>query len=325
MKTYTKTHTLPYRSTDTLPAHLEIDDSFPDHTPYTLTLTEQEAIFHVSGQEEIRTDRQDLLGIWSIETEEAITYQIFVELSGRQPKEAFLEQEGKLYLQSPHLLSPADWQKLAGGFHRLGYDTRDGNDARMIFTRLTNSGRNVNRIGYRLQPDQQEAVLSLFFKTKTQTFDQKLADKAEKLAVKTFGTTNTAILAGYLTPHGHLLNFSCQGYQRDRDHRVIGDLMNQLTGQDKSAYDQMMAFMALGNIRLQACGLHIIQPPTTTQRRALGRILARMDDETQLDVSNESGRHTDSLTFPLGTSPNKIFQAIDRYFETGFLTEGEPT
>ena len=108
MKTYTKTHTLPYRSTDALPTHLEIDDSFPDHTPYTLTLTEQEAIFHISGQEEIRTDRQDLLGIWSIETEEAITYQIFIELSGRQPKEAFLEQDGKLYLQSPHLLSPAD-------------------------------------------------------------------------------------------------------------------------------------------------------------------------------------------------------------------------
>jgi len=78
-------------------------------------------------------------------------------------------------------------------------------------------------------------------------------------AVKRFGTTNRVSLASYLMLNGKMLDFSeGQGY-RVQDHREISEILDM---PDTTGYsDGLIAFMNMGNIRLQTYGIDISQAP----------------------------------------------------------------
>ena len=66
----------------------------------------------------------------------------------------------------------------------------------------------------------------------------------EERARKVFGETEYFELAGYLLRDGSMLNFSYGGYQRDEDHRIIGQFYSKARGTEA-----LCKFMRRGNIR----------------------------------------------------------------------------
>jgi len=143
-------------------------------------------------------------------------------------------------------------------------------------------------------------------------------------AVKRFGTTNRVSLASYLMLNGKMLDFSeGQGY-RVQDHREISEILDM---PDTTGYsDGLIAFMNMGNIRLQTYGIDISQAPNQAQKSALRDIISqimRNEDEFTVDFSKTSGYTDGSVTYPKGTATSKILADIDSYFETGVLPEYE--
>lgn len=143
-------------------------------------------------------------------------------------------------------------------------------------------------------------------------------------AVKRFGTTNRVSLASYLMLNGKMLDFSeGQGY-RVQDHREISEILDM---PDTTGYsDGLIAFMNMGNIRMQTYGIDISQAPNQAQKSALRDIISqimRNEDEFTVDFSKTSGYTDGSVTYPKGTATSKILADIDSYFETGVLPEYE--
>ena len=143
-------------------------------------------------------------------------------------------------------------------------------------------------------------------------------------AVERFGTTNRVSLASYLMLNGKMLDFSeGQGY-RVQDHREISEILDM---PDTTGYsDSLIAFMNMGNIRLQTYGIDISQAPNQSQKTALRNIIAqvmRENDEFSVDFSKSNGYTDGSVTYPKGTATTKILSDIDNYFKTGVVPEYE--
>lgn len=141
-------------------------------------------------------------------------------------------------------------------------------------------------------------------------------------AVKRYGTTNRVSLASYLMLNGKMLDFSDgQGY-RVQDHREISEILDM---PDTTGYsDGLIAFMNMGNIRMQTYGIDISQTPNQAQKSALRDIISqimRNENEFTVDFSKTSGYTDGSVTYPKGTATSKILADIDSYFETGVVPE----
>jgi hypothetical protein len=143
-------------------------------------------------------------------------------------------------------------------------------------------------------------------------------------AVKRFGTTNKISYASYLMLNGKMLDFSeGQGY-RVQDHREISEILDM---PDTTGYsDGLIAFMNMGNIRMQTYGIDISQAPNQSQKSALRDIIShimRDNDEFSVDFSKANGYTDGSVTYPKGTATSKILSDIDNYFKTGVVPEYE--
>lgn len=67
----------------------------------------------------------------------------------------------------------------------------------------------------------------------------------ENQAIKEFGETEIFAFAGYILPDGRMLNFSYGGYQRDEDHRIIGQFFRKRQGTEA-----MLEMMRRGSVRV---------------------------------------------------------------------------
>lgn len=99
----------------------------------------------------------------------------------------------------------------------------------------------------------------------------------EERARKVFGETDIFEFAGYMLEDGTMLNFSYGGYQRDEDHRIIGQFFEKAQG-----YEAIMKFMRRGNIRC-SCGdfgymFSFIKEPTGEQMRTMLRAYDQSGD-----------------------------------------------
>ena len=153
--------------------------------------------------------------------------------------------------------------------------------------------------------------------------------KGEKMeivnkAVATYGTTDNVSFASYLMLNGEMLDFSeGQGY-RVKDHREISEILDMPESAEYS--DSLIAFMNMGNIRMQTYGIDISQAPNQEQKTALRDIISqvmRENDEFSVDFSKSNGYTDGSVTYPKGTSASKILADIDSYFESGVVPEYE--
>lgn len=308
---------------------LSLTGKFEDNTPYELSVENDNVTFSIPDTNSVTVPKNEMFGIWTIQTEEN-TYTLFLQHPNRKLEDAFCHvknkntDEDQMFLCNPDKISPDEWQTIAGEFHKLGYDLNNANQARNCFTRLTKAGKQINKIGYCLQPDQQKVINKILGKTEnTQTpFFHMTQNRLESRAVRHFGTTFSYKTAGYITPNGYLLLFSHEGYQRDMDHREVATLFENMPKmQDMSPTQLMYVFMGLGNIRLSINSLNMVLPPTEKQREIIKNIAKACKGEIYLDFSTSTGIHAQSAQFKLGTNPGTILHTIDTYFKTGFLPE----
>lgn len=114
----------------------------------------------------------------------------------------------------------------------------------------------------------------------------------EEKARNTFGETNVFQFAGYLMSDGTMLNFSYGGYQRDEDHRAIGQFFSNSQGTEA-----MLKFMRRGNIRVMCHNgyycFEFIVPPTKEQQLVLkeaAKEARQMDYDFLLEKDKPNGR-----------------------------------
>lgn len=241
--------------------------------------------------------------------------------SGFEPMKAFRTTEDDpdtLYLVAPEYIGPDDWQRIAGEFHKCGYDIKDGEDAAELFTR---SFDRCGKHGYPMNNDQRDAIYDLFQpKSDVDRTPQHpySVSEYEIKALKTFGEANHIRNAGYVTPHGHLLNFSYEGCQRDMDHREIADIMPD----GLSGTEAMMAFMNMGNVRLGNGTADMTVRPTHQQKDALKRALLSAiynADTFTVEMRSRSGCTVESKTYTSPDQRDELIADIDRYFDTGYI------
>ena len=155
-------------------------------------------------------------------------------------------------------------------------------------------------------------------------FSEEDVKKYVSKAVGKYHTTSRLENASYLLTTGSMLDFSDgQGY-RVKDHREISEILDL---PDYAEYsDGMIAFMNMGNIRLQTYGIDISAMPNAKQISALRDIIfkvMREYDEFSVDFSKTNGYSAGSVTYGKGTSASKIVADIKSYFETGVVPEDQ--
>ena len=152
-----------------------------------------------------------------------------------------------------------------------------------------------------------------------ESFDDETVSKYVGKAVRKFKTTSRFNLAGYITTTGSLLDFSDgQGY-RVQDHREVKDVLDM---PDYAEYsDGMIAFMNMGNIRLQSYGIDISKMPNTKQISVLRRFFNSLNGEVTVDFSLPDGHTDGSIEYPENTKADRILNDIKKYFDTGVVPE----
>ncbi len=153
-------------------------------------------------------------------------------------------------------------------------------------------------------------------------WDDEDVKKYVAKAVRKYHTTTRLENASYLVTTGSMLDFSeGQGY-RVKDHREISEILDL---PDYAEYsDGMIAFMNMGNIRLQTYGIDVSAMPNDKQFSTLRDIIfkvMRENDEFSVDFSKTDGNSAGSVTYGKGTSTSKIVADIKSYFETGVVPE----
>ena len=155
-------------------------------------------------------------------------------------------------------------------------------------------------------------------------FSDEEIKKYVSKAVRRYHTTSRLSNASYLLTTGSMLDFSDgQGY-RVKDHREISEILDLPEYAEYS--DGMIAFMNMGNIRLQTYGIDISQAPNQAQKSALRDIISqimRNEGGFNVDFSKTNGYTDGSVAYPKGTATSKILADIDSYFETGVVPEYE--
>ena len=153
-------------------------------------------------------------------------------------------------------------------------------------------------------------------------WDEEDVKKYVAKAVRKYHTTTRLDKASYLVTTGSMLDFSDGQSYRVKDHREISEILDL---PDYAEYsDGMIAFMNMGNIRLQTYGIDISAMPNAKQFSALRDIIftvMRENDEFSVDFSKTDGYSAGSVTYGKGTSASKIIADIKSYFETGVVPE----
>lgn len=173
--------------------------------------------------------------------------------------------------------------------------------------------REIQKVEDRLHDELKEQISN---------FSDEDIQKYVSKAVRKYHTTSRLENASYLLTTGSMLDFSDgQGY-RVKDHREISEILDL---PDYAEYsDGMIAFMNMGNIRLQTYGIDISAMPNAKQISALRDIIfkvMREYDEFSVDFSKTNGYSDGSVTYGKGTSTSKIVADIKNYFETGVVPE----
>lgn len=161
-----------------------------------------------------------------------------------------------------------------------------------------------------------------------QEFSDKDAIRAEKAAVKEFGTTEDWREVGYITFTGKKLDFSGKNDggmpgERGYDHRQINSALDGIDlgkyETDKywqdSASNGMYAFLDMGNIRVSSSfgGLAMTMMPTTEQFREIRNFIRLYNGMLSLDL-NDTG-----VEYNKWTDEEQIINDIKRFYDEGIV------
>ena len=156
----------------------------------------------------------------------------------------------------------------------------------------------------------------VMFRT-TEQREQLFAD-----AKKEFGTTTDMREAGYLLPDGSMLDFSDgESGTRTLDHRNIAGIITDRTYDTRTEY--MDDFVNEGAIRLipESGTFSIAQQPTDSQKDILRNFIYKNNGEVDVEIYKD-GHSVANPYYRERTSPTRVLNDIDAYFNDGTIPEG---
>lgn len=167
-------------------------------------------------------------------------------------------------------------------------------------------------------PEMRESVMQgqVMFRT-TEQREQLFAD-----AKKEFGTTTDMREAGYLLPDGSMLDFSDgERGTRTLDHRNIAGIITDRTYDTRTEY--MDDFVNEGAIRLipESGTFSIAQQPTDSQKDILRNFIYKNNGEVDVEIYKD-GHSVANPYYRESTSPQRVLNDIDAYFNDGTIPEG---
>ena len=167
-------------------------------------------------------------------------------------------------------------------------------------------------------PEMRESVMQgqVMFRT-TEQREQLFAD-----AKKEFGTTTDMREAGYLLPDGSMLDFSDgERGTRTLDHRNIARIITDRTYDTRTEY--MDDFVNEGAIRLipESGTFSIAQQPTDSQKDILRNFIYKNNGEVDVEIYKD-GHSVANPYYRERTSPQRVLNDIDAYFNEGVIPEG---
>ena len=226
-------------------------------------------------------------------------------------------ENGTVGLRDAFLLPDSQWKVIAGCATIAGYGIDTPEEAEAIYSRLADEAPG----GEYIFNDDMAALLREKYGVTSKEDDQQAEEIAEA-AEKIFGHPYQITLAGWLTINGKFLNFSEDGFQRDRDHREIrlafdecGIEVHDEPGSNVAA---MIRFMDQGNIRLMNRGADISACPNEKQWDPFeAYLLATGEDSVYVDLSaRSSGTRIATLEYAREDIPF-IRDDLEEFFETG--------
>lgn len=171
-------------------------------------------------------------------------------------------------------------------------------------------------------PEMRESVMQgqVMFRT-TEQREQLFAD-----AKKEFGTTTDMREAGYLLPDGSMLDFSKKNNggepgRRGADHRDIARVINDRSYGTMTEY--LDDFINEGAIRLipESGAFSVAQQPTKEQKNILRNFIYRYNGEVDVEIYKD-GHSVANPYYRERTSPTRVLNDIDAYFNDGTIPEG---
>jgi len=201
-------------------------------------------------------------------------------------------------------------EKIFGAFDNLfsAIQTKE-EDGRVVMYRTSRAGGTANNKPF-------------------QEFSDRDAIRAEKAAVKEFGTTDDWREVGYITFNGNKLDFSGKNDggmpgERGYDHRQVNSALDGIDlgkyETDKywqdSASNGMYAFLDMGNIRVSSSfgGLAMTKMPTTEQFREIRNFIRHYNGMISLDL-NDTG-----VEYNKWTDEEQIINDIKRFYDEGIV------
>lgn len=171
-------------------------------------------------------------------------------------------------------------------------------------------------------PEMRESVMQgqVMFRTAEQR-EQLFAD-----AKNEFGTTTDMREAGYLLPDGSMLDFSEKNNggepgRRGADHRDIARVINDRSYGTMTEY--LDDFINEGAIRLipESGAFSVAQQPTKEQKNILRNFIYRYNGEVDVEIYKD-GHSVANPYYRERTSPTRVLNDIDAYFNDGTIPEG---
>lgn len=171
-------------------------------------------------------------------------------------------------------------------------------------------------------PEMRESVMQgqVMFRTAEQR-EQLFAD-----AKNEFGTTTDMREAGYLLPDGSMLDFSEKNNGgepgiRGADHRDIARVINDRSYGTMTEY--LDDFINEGAIRLipESGAFSVAQQPTKEQKNILRNFIYKHNGEVDVEIYKD-GHSVANPYYRERTSPQRVLNDIDAYFNDGTIPEG---
>lgn len=234
---------------------------------------------------------------------------------------AELTPDGQLKINSVDDITHEQWSHISRLMVQKGYDSRGAEDAKRAVTRFIEKGD-----GKVKHPDWIEVISHVLglakMKPKSAPISLDVQKKIMADAIRNFGVTTNIRLAGWILPNGKLLNFSHDGYARDKDHGEINAIFSKyglsFTKERAPLYAIKEAFCLMGAIRINGDGPDIMigRMPTTQQFHILEYLFHINDGEINLDMVHPTYGST-GKRYIKGTKPKKIYYDIVNFYKTG--------
>lgn len=171
----------------------------------------------------------------------------------------------------------------------------------------------ITRLAKRKSLNEEETITKLT-KNILEEYDYSDAINLETTLLKAYGATDNPNVAGFITPSGHMLDFSGGGDTRGQDHRNISHYIDALGFKADNRTDAMNVAKSMGFIRFspESNGFDMATMPTQEQFELMRSLIRKFNGNVVLDLGEGA-----YMQYEKGTPVEVVFTDIKNYYKHG--------